>query len=74
MMSAILNMFRKDKINKVDQFVMAYGGLRGAIAFALVSSISPVHVPTKKTMVCACIVVILFTSFVQVINIFLKAI
>lgn len=62
----ILNKFRLDKINGVDQFVMAYGGLRGAIAFSLVSLTSPEIVPAIKTMICACIVCILFTSFVQV--------
>ena len=45
---------------------MAYGGLRGAIAFALVLSISSTQVPIKKTMVCASIVVVMFTSFIQV--------
>ena len=65
-MSAIVNYFRVDKINNVDKFVMAYGGLRGAIAFALVLSISSTQVPIKKTMVCASIVVVMFTSFIQV--------
>ena len=45
---------------------MAYGGLRGAIAFSLVSLTSPDHVPAIKTMICACIVAILVTSFIQV--------
>ncbi|XP_076810674.1 sodium/hydrogen exchanger 3-like isoform X2 [Clavelina lepadiformis] len=61
----MVNYVRLDKINKVDQFVMAYGGLRGGIAFSLVSLTSADHVPTIKTMICACIVAILFTSFVQ---------
>nr|CAB3266346.1 sodium/hydrogen exchanger 3-like [Phallusia mammillata] len=61
----IINCIRIDKISKVDQFVMAYGGLRGAIAFSLVSLTSPELVPPIKTMICACIVAILFTSFVQ---------
>nr|XP_018666770.1 sodium/hydrogen exchanger 3-like isoform X2 [Ciona intestinalis] len=61
----VINYIRLDKINRVDQFVMAYGGLRGAIAFSLVSLTQPEHVPTIKTMICSCIVAILFTSFVQ---------
>nr|XP_039256170.1 sodium/hydrogen exchanger 3-like isoform X3 [Styela clava] len=64
-LTKILNYIRLDKINAVDQFVMAYGGLRGAIAFSLVSLTSSEVVPAIKTMVCACIVCILFTSFVQ---------
>ena len=66
MLSKIANSFRIEKINGVDQFVMAYGGLRGAIAFALVTVVDKEKVPTINAMVCACIVVILFTSFVQV--------
>ena len=31
----MLNMGRMDRIGYVDQFVMAYGGLRGGIAFSL---------------------------------------
>lgn len=65
-LTKFLNYFRLDKINGVDQFVMAYGGLRGAIAFSLVSLTSADTVPAIKTMVCACIMCILFTSFVQV--------
>ena len=65
-LTAMVNYVRLDKISKVDQFVMAYGGLRGAIAFSLVSLTSAELVPPIKTMICACIVAILFTSFIQV--------
>ena len=65
------NSFRLDRINRVDQFVMAYGGLRGAIAFSLVSLVNQRTVEVKETMICACIVVILFTSFVQVSSLLL---
>ena len=62
----LANKFRLDKIDMVDQFVMAYGGLRGAIAFSLVSLTSVETVPAIKTMVCATIVVVYFTCFLQV--------
>ena len=64
-LTAMINYVRLEKINNVDQFVMAYGGLRGAIAFSLVSLSSNGNVPAVNTMICACIIVILFTSFVQ---------
>jgi len=33
--SAIANRYRLHKLKPVDQFVLSYGGIRGAIAFAL---------------------------------------
>lgn len=50
----------------VDQFVMAYGGLRGAIAFALAILISEEYFPNKDLFVTATILVVMFTVFVQV--------
>ena len=41
LLTAIANQFRLHKLSKVDQFVMMYGGLRGAVAFALVLTIDP---------------------------------
>ena len=52
----------------VDQFVMSYGGLRGAIAYGLVMSL-PDTIESKDTFVTATIIVIYFTIFVQVVKI-----
>ncbi|XP_076370956.1 sodium/hydrogen exchanger 3-like [Tachypleus tridentatus] len=61
----ILNFFRLHKINKVEQFIMAYGGLRGAVAFALVLVVSEKYIPSKSMMVTTIIVVVYFTVFLQ---------
>jgi len=61
----ILNRIRLEPIGKVDQFVMAYGGLRGGIAFSLTKLTSIQLVPQINAMLCSCLVVIFFTSFVQ---------
>jgi len=61
----ILNKVRLEPIGKVDQFVMAYGGLRGGIAFSLTKLTSIQLVPQINAMLCSCLVVIFFTSFVQ---------
>ncbi|KAI8118670.1 Sodium/hydrogen exchanger 1 [Lucilia cuprina] len=68
-LSAIANRFRLHKLSRVDQFVMSYGGLRGAVAFALVLLIDERVVPTKNMFVTTTIAVIYFTVFVQGITI-----
>ncbi|XP_064466459.1 sodium/hydrogen exchanger 3-like [Ornithodoros turicata] len=60
-----INHFRVHTLNKVDQFIMAYGGLRGAVAFALVLVVNEDVIPTKKMLVTTTIAVIYFTVFVQ---------
>lgn len=62
----IANRFRIHKLSNVDQFVMSYGGLRGAVAFALVLLIDPLHVKAQPIFVTTTIAVIYFTVFLQV--------
>lgn len=63
------NRFRIHKLSNVDQFVMSYGGLRGAVAFALVLLIDQKHVPLQPLFVTTTICVIYFTVFLQGITI-----
>jgi len=61
---------RLHKLSKVDQFVMSYGGLRGAVAFALVLLIKDDAVNDderlRKMFITTTITVIYFTVFLQV--------
>ncbi|KAK6630775.1 hypothetical protein RUM44_002944 [Polyplax serrata] len=68
-LTAIANHFRLNKLTKVDKFVMSYGGLRGAVAFALVLLIDEKHVDLQPMFVTTTIAVIYFTVFLQGITI-----
>ncbi|XP_061597273.1 Na(+)/H(+) exchanger beta-like isoform X2 [Cololabis saira] len=59
----IINKFRIVKLTKKDQFIVAYGGLRGAIAFSLGFLLTDSE--TKNMFLTAIITVIFFTVFVQ---------
>jgi len=63
------NQFRLHKLNHVEKFVMSYGGLRGAVAFALVLLIDKKKVPLQPLFVTATISVVYFTVFFQGITI-----
>ncbi|KAM4795836.1 sodium/hydrogen exchanger 1 [Rhinophrynus dorsalis] len=59
-----INKFRIVKLTPKDQFIIAYGGLRGAIAFSLGYLLETDHFP-RKMFLTAIITVIFFTVFVQ---------
>ncbi|KAI6192537.1 Sodium/hydrogen exchanger [Aphelenchoides fujianensis] len=61
---AILNRYSSKKFTMRDQFILAYGGLRGAIAFGLLSSV-PDSVAAKNMFATTTIIVICFTVFLQ---------
>ena len=54
------------KLTRIDQFIMAFGGLRGGIAFCLALSLEEELIPEKKLFVTATIIIVFFTVFVQV--------
>uniref|UniRef100_A0AAQ6A8L5 Sodium/hydrogen exchanger n=1 Tax=Amphiprion ocellaris TaxID=80972 RepID=A0AAQ6A8L5_AMPOC len=61
----VINKFRIVKLTTKDQFIIAYGGLRGAIAFSLGFLLNQDHFPMRKMFLTAIITVIFFTVFVQ---------
>ncbi|XP_006171587.1 sodium/hydrogen exchanger 2-like [Tupaia chinensis] len=58
-----VNKCHVNTVTKKDQFIIAYGGLRGAIGFSLVFLLP--EFSRKKLFIAATTVVILFTVFVQ---------
>uniref|UniRef100_A0A915A499 Sodium/hydrogen exchanger n=1 Tax=Parascaris univalens TaxID=6257 RepID=A0A915A499_PARUN len=61
----LLNIRRVQKIGTVDQFIMSYGGIRGAVCYGLVMSLNGQVVSAKNMFASCTIMVILFTVFVQ---------
>ncbi|KAL4657596.1 sodium/hydrogen exchanger 1-like [Arapaima gigas] len=61
----VINKFRIVKLTTKDQFIVAYGGLRGAIAFSLGYLLDAQEFPMRTMFVTAIITVIFFTVFVQ---------
>ncbi|RXN21069.1 sodium hydrogen exchanger 5 [Labeo rohita] len=60
-----LNWFRLVPLDKIDQVVMSYGGLRGAVAFALVVLLDKEQVKAKDYFVATTIIVVFFTVMFQ---------
>ena len=62
----LANRRRIRKVNLQEQFIMAYGGLRGAVGFSLVEMISAGIIPPKQMFVTTTLAVVMFTIFFQV--------
>jgi len=65
-LSILANHRRVVKLDYVDQFVLSYGGLRGAIAFALVVLLHEDYVPERRKFITTAIFIIYFTNLIQV--------
>ena len=66
-LTSVANRVRLVRLDRVDQFVLSYGGLRGAIAFALASLLDARHfADTRDLFITTTIAVIYFTNFVMV--------
>ncbi|XP_073341850.1 sodium/hydrogen exchanger 1 [Pagrus major] len=61
----MINKFRIVKLTTKDQFIIAYGGLRGAIAFSLGFLLDKNLFPLREMFLTAIITVVFFTVFVQ---------
>ncbi|CAJ0565158.1 unnamed protein product, partial [Mesorhabditis spiculigera] len=66
-LSFMANRYRAEteRISIVDQFVIAYGGIRGAVCYGLVMAIDENFFPAKQMFVTTTLVVIFFTTIVQ---------
>ncbi|XP_046442645.1 Na(+)/H(+) exchanger protein 7-like [Daphnia pulex] len=64
-LTAIANRFRIKQVSLREQFIMAYGGLRGAVSFSLVEMLLPSDIQPRQMFVTTTLVVILFTVFIQ---------
>ena len=63
----LVNLLRKNihPICLKEQFIMAYGGLRGAVGFSLVSMVNQSDVPAAQMFLTTTLAVIMFTVFLQ---------
>jgi len=69
LLTEVANRFRLHKLDWVEKFIMSYGGLRGAIAFALVLSIDPKTISFQPLFITTTLSVVYFTVFFQGITV-----
>lgn len=62
----ILNKFRLVPLEVIDQVIMSYGGLRGAVAYGLATMLDDKKIKEKNLMVCTTLIVVYFTVILQV--------
>lgn len=63
--ASLANRWRLLELKLSDMITMSYGGIRGAVAFALALILDENKVPRKKEFLTATIAVVFFTCFVQ---------
>ena len=66
MLTAVANRLRSVPLDYLDQFIMSYGGLRGAVAFALVVLLKQEDFPHRQLFITTTVVVIYFTNLFMV--------
>uniref|UniRef100_A0A674MTS7 Sodium/hydrogen exchanger n=1 Tax=Takifugu rubripes TaxID=31033 RepID=A0A674MTS7_TAKRU len=61
----ILNKFRLVPLEFIDQVIMSYGGLRGAVAYGLATLLDENKIKEKNLMICTTLIVVYFTVILQ---------
>ncbi|KAK2887478.1 hypothetical protein Q8A67_015706 [Cirrhinus molitorella] len=61
----MLNKFRLVPVEVIDQVVMSYGGLRGAVAYGLAAMLDEKTIPEKNLMISTTLIVVYFTVILQ---------
>ncbi|KAB5517893.1 hypothetical protein PHYPO_G00172690 [Pangasianodon hypophthalmus] len=61
----ILNQSRLVPIETIDQIVMSYGGLRGAVAYGLSASLDETRIKEKNLIISTTLIVVYFTVILQ---------
>ncbi|CAF0976003.1 unnamed protein product [Didymodactylos carnosus] len=61
----VANLWRLLALTRIDMLIMSYGGLRGALAFALALVLDENTTNRKREFITAAIVVVFFTVFIQ---------
>ena len=66
-LSYLANIRRTDELDFAQKFIMAYGGIRGAVAFCLAASLDEeiIGKDRKEIMEATTLITIFFTVFVQ---------
>ncbi|KAL7674657.1 hypothetical protein ACOME3_000933 [Neoechinorhynchus agilis] len=64
-LASLANVYRLIRISFIDMVVMCYGGLRGAVAFALAMILKQAVFPDKSKFLTTTVIVVYFTVFVQ---------
>lgn len=62
----ILNRYRLVPVEFIDQVIMSYGGLRGAVAYGLATLLNESKIKEKNLMICTTLLVVYFTVILQV--------
>ncbi|XP_039677164.1 sodium/hydrogen exchanger 3.2 isoform X2 [Perca fluviatilis] len=60
-----LNQYRLVPIALIDQLIMSYGGLRGAVAYGLAAMLDDQRIKEKKLMIGTTLIVVYFTVILQ---------